>query len=228
MKRSYWAILVILIVLVIDQASKIYIKTHYEYGGGFDILGLKWAKIYFVENKGMAYGLELGGQYGKLLLSLFRIAMIMVLIYILTKLIQANEKLSLVISFSLIIAGALGNIIDSAFYGMIFSETPRFHGGVAHLFPQKGGYAGFLHGKVVDMLYFPMIDIYLPDWVPFWGGERFIFFQPVFNIADSAITIGVISLLLFNRSFFINKEKEAKQKKEMATSNINNPYTEEE
>ncbi len=216
MKKSHWAILVILIVLIIDQASKIYIKTHFEYGGGFDIFGLKWAKIYFVENKGMAYGLELGGQYGKLLLSLFRIVMIFVLIYILAKLIKANEKLSLIISFSLIIAGAFGNIIDSAFYGMIFSETPRFHGGIAQLFPEGGGYAGFLHGKVVDMLYFPMIDTHLPDWIPFWGGERFIFFQPVFNVADSAITIGVVSLLLFNRSFFINKEKELEKKRKKA------------
>jgi signal peptidase II len=212
MKRSHWAVLIILIVLILDQASKIYVKTHFEYGGGFDIFGIKWAKIYFVENKGMAYGLELGGVYGKLLLSLFRIIMILVLIYILAKLIESKEKLSLIISFSLIIAGAFGNIIDSAFYGMIFSETPKFHGGIAQLFPEGGGYAGFLHGKVVDMLYFPMVDTYLPGWIPFWGGERFIFFQPVFNIADSAITVGVISLLLFNRSYFKNKSEEKKEK----------------
>jgi len=212
MKRSHWAVLIILIVLILDQASKIYVKTHFEYGGGFDIFGIKWAKIYFVENKGMAYGLELGGVYGKLLLSLFRIIMILVLIYILAKLIESKEKLSLIISFSLIIAGAFGNIIDSAFYGMIFSETPKFHGGIAQLFPEGGSYAGFLHGKVVDMLYFPMVDTYLPGWIPFWGGERFIFFQPVFNIADSAITVGVISLLLFNRSYFKNKSEEKKEK----------------
>jgi len=206
MKKSHWAFVVILIVLIIDQVSKIYIKTNYGYGGGFDIFGLKWAKIYFVENKGMAYGLELGGQYGKLLLSVFRIVMIFVLIYILTRIIKTNEKLSLIISFSLIIAGAIGNIIDSAFYGMIFTETPRFHGGIAQMFSQEGGYAGFLHGKVVDMLYFPMIDTHLPSWVPLWGGDRFIFFQPVFNIADSSITVGVVSLLLFNRSYFMSKE----------------------
>ncbi|HHH55006.1 MAG TPA: lipoprotein signal peptidase [Bacteroidetes bacterium] len=207
MKKSYWAILVIILILIIDQASKIYIKTHLGYGEGFDILGLKWAKIYFVENKGMAYGMEIGGEYGKLILSLFRIIMIIVLVYFLVKLIQANEKLSLILSFSLIIAGALGNIIDSAFYGMIFSETPRFHGGVAQLFPPEGGYSSFLHGKVVDMFYFPIIDTYLPEWVPIWGGERFIFFQPVFNVADSAITVGVVLLLLFNRSYFTKKDK---------------------
>jgi len=207
MKKSYWAILVIFLVLFIDQASKIYIKTHYGYYDGFNIFGLKWARIYFVENEGMAYGLKLGGQYGKLILSLFRIIMLVVLIYILIKLIKSGEKLGLIISFSLIIAGALGNIIDSAFYGMIFSETPPFHNGVAELFPENGGYAGFLHGKVVDMLYFPIIDTVLPEWVPYWGGKRFIFFQPVFNVADSAITIGVITLLLFNRKYFTGKKK---------------------
>ncbi len=195
-----------LLVLIIDQVSKIYIKTNFSYGGGFNILGLDWARIYFVENEGMAYGLQLGGDYGKLLLSVFRIIMVVVLLFLLVKLVKANEKLSLLISFSLIIAGAMGNIIDSAFYGMIFSETPQFHGGIAQLFPQEGGYASFLHGKVVDMLYFPMIDTHLPDWLPKWGGDRFIFFQPIFNIADSAITVGVVSLLLFNRSFFTRKE----------------------
>jgi len=206
MKKKYWVIIVMLLVLIIDQVSKIYIKTNFSYGGGFNILGLDWARIYFVENEGMAYGLQLGGDYGKLLLSVFRIIMVVVLLFLLVKLVKANEKLSLLISFSLIIAGAMGNIIDSAFYGMIFSETPQFHGGIAQLFPQEGGYASFLHGKVVDMLYFPMIDTHLPDWLPKWGGDRFIFFQPIFNIADSAITVGVVSLLLFNRSFFTRKE----------------------
>ena len=206
MKKKYWVIIVMLLVLIIDQVSKIYIKTNFSYGGSFNILGLDWVRIYFVENEGMAYGLQLGGDYGKLLLSVFRIIMVVVLLFLLVKLVKANEKLSLLISFSLIIAGAMGNIIDSAFYGMIFSETPQFHGGIAQLFPQEGGYASFLHGKVVDMLYFPMIDTHLPDWLPKWGGDRFIFFQPIFNIADSAITVGVVSLLLFNRSFFTRKE----------------------
>ena len=211
MKKKYWVFIVIMSVLIIDQALKIYIKTHYAYGEGFNMFGLKWARIYFVENEGMAYGLKLGGDYGKLLLSVFRIVMVFVLFILLAKLIKANERLSLLISFSLIIAGAIGNIIDSAFYGMIFSETPQFHGGIAQMFPQGGGYASFLHGKVVDMLYFPMIDTHLPDWVPIWGSDRFIFFQPIFNIADSAITVGVVSLLLFNRSFFTQKKEDNKE-----------------
>ena len=223
MKKGHWAVFVILLVLLIDQASKIYIKTHYGYYDGFNIFGLKWARIYFVENEGMAYGMKLGGDYGKLILSLFRILMLAVLIYLLIKLIKSGEKLSLIISFSLIIAGALGNIIDSAFYGMIFSETPQYHQGVAEIFPEGGGYAGFLHGKVVDMLYFPIIDTVLPEWVPFWGGQRFVFFQPVFNIADSAITIGVISLLLFNRNFFTSKKKENQEKENQEKENDATP-----
>ena len=207
MKKGHWAFIVIMIILILDQASKIYIKTHFGYGESINMLGLNWAKLYFVENEGMAYGLTIGGEYGKLLLSVFRIIMVFVLLYILSKLIKSNEKLSLLISFSLIIAGAIGNIIDSAFYGMIFSETPRFHGGIAQMFPPEGGYAGFLHGKVVDMLYFPMINTHLPNWIPFWGGDRFIFFQPIFNIADSAIFVGVVSLLLFNRNFFYTEKK---------------------
>lgn len=220
MKKKYWVFIVILLVLVIDQASKIYIKTNYGYGEGFNIFGLNWARIYFVENEGMAYGMKLGGDYGKLLLSVFRIIMVAVLFVLLAKLLKSNEKLSLLISFSLIIAGAIGNIIDSAFYGMIFSETPQFHGGIAEMFPEAGGYSSFLHGKVVDMLYFPMIDTHLPSWIPKWGGDRFIFFQPIFNIADSAITVGVTSLLLFNRSFFTSKEESKKENKNVETAGI--------
>lgn len=218
MKKSYWAFIVIMTVLIIDQALKIYIKTNFSYGEGFNMLGLNWARIYFVENEGMAYGLKLGGEYGKLILSSFRIIMVIVLLIILSRLIKSNEKLSLLISFSLIIAGAIGNIIDSAFYGMIFSESPQYHGGIAQLFPPEGGYGTFLHGKVVDMLYFPMIDTHLPDWVPFWGGDRFIFFQPIFNIADSAISVGVVSLLLFNRSFFTSKENDKSKEKSLDDS----------
>lgn len=203
MKRSTIAILTIVIILIIDQISKIYIKTHLNYGEGFDILGLSWAKIHFVENEGMAFGMSFGGLTGKYILSIFRIIMTGFLIYILYNLIKQNEPKSLIVFFSLVIAGAIGNSIDGLFYGIIFSES-HYHGGIATMFPPEGGYGSFLTGKVVDMLYFPMVDTVLPEWVPFWGGERFEFFRPVFNVADSAITIGVVLILLFNRQFFLS------------------------
>lgn len=201
MKRSTLVALTILIVLILDQWLKIYVKTNISYGDGFDILGLSWAKIHFVENKGMAYGISFGGEIGKLTLSLFRIVMVAFLLYIMSGLIKAKESKWLLFCFALIIAGALGNIIDSTFYGVFFSES-RFHGDPAFFLPDASGKLGFLHGKVVDMLYFPLIDTVLPEWVPFWGGERFEFFRPVFNLADSAISVGVVSIILFHRKFF--------------------------
>ena len=172
-----------------------------QYGDQLSIFGADWAYIHFVENNGMAFGLSLGGKIGKLALSLFRIGAVGFLIYFLKRLIATGQNMGVLICFSLILAGAIGNILDSAFYGVLFSESP-YHGGLAEMFPPEGGYASFLHGKVVDMLYFPMVDTFLPEWVPFWGGERFQFFKPVFNVADSSISIGIISLLLFQRGFF--------------------------
>jgi signal peptidase II len=195
-----------MIILIIDQISKIYIKTHLNYGEGFDIFGMSWAKIHFVENEGMAFGMSFGGLTGKYILSIFRIIMTGFLIYILYNLIKQNEPKSLIVFFSLVIAGAIGNSIDGLFYGIIFSES-HYHGGIATMFPPEGGYGSFLTGKVVDMLYFPMIDTVLPDWIPIWGGERFEFFRPVFNVADSAITVGVVLILLFNRQFFLSDSK---------------------
>jgi len=209
LKKSYIIIGIILIVLILDQWLKFYIKTNFQYGQGYDILGLTWAKIHFVENEGMAFGITLGGKAGKLILSLFRIIMVGVLGYIIKKLIDGGESLGLLISFALIIAGALGNIIDSAFYGVFFTES-TYHGSPSEFLPSGGGYAPFLFGHVVDMFYFPLIDTVLPDWVPFWGGESFRFFKPVFNIADAAISVGVVSILLFHRNFFKEEEKEEK------------------
>ena len=193
-------------VLVIDQASKFWVKLNMQYGEEFFIFGMSWARIHFVENEGMAFGLSLGNSTGKLLLSLFRIVAAGFLVFIIRSLIKTRESIGLIVCFSLILAGAVGNIIDSAVYGLIFSSTP-YHGGLATLFPPEGGYAPFLFGKVVDMFYFPMIDTILPEWIPIWGGERFQFFQPVFNVADSAITIGIFAILLFYRRFFREQKK---------------------
>jgi signal peptidase II len=186
-----------------------------EYGEEFRILGLDWALIHFVENNGMAFGLSLGGEYGKLVLSIFRIIAVGFLVYYLNFLLNGGAKRGILISFSLILAGAIGNIIDSAVYGMIFSES-TYHGGLAEIFPEAGGYSSFLHGKVVDMFYFPIINGFLPDWLPLWGGKHILFFQPVFNVADASISLGVINMLLFNRTFFANQkiEETEEEKKE--------------
>ena len=193
-------------VVLIDQCLKFYIKTNYAIGGGFNILGFDWARIHFIENDGMAFGLSFGGVVGKYILSIFRIVLVGFLIYFLLNLIKEKQSFGLQFSFALIIAGALGNIIDGMFYGLLFSES-CYHCGVAQFMPEGGGYAGFLQGWVVDMFYFPLFSVDLPSWVPFMGGENFSFFKPVFNIADSAITIGVGIILLFHRSYFLSSNK---------------------
>lgn len=210
MKRSHLLFLLVFAVLIIDQWLKVYIKTNFSIGGGFNILGLSWAQIHFIENEGMAFGLSFGGVVGKYALSIFRIVMVGFLIYFLRTLIRSKESFGLQISFALIIAGAVGNIIDSMFYGLLFSES-CFHCGVAEFLPEGGGYAGFLQGSVVDMFYFPMIDTHWPDWFPVWGGERFAFFKPVFNVADSAISIGVAIILIFYRSYFVGTKKKKQE-----------------
>ncbi len=205
--RTSTVLVVVFLVLLLDQILKIWVKTHLSYGEEFGILGLSWARIHFVENKGMAFGLALGGNWGKLGLSVFRLVAVGFLIYIIRSLIKSKETVGVIFSFSLILAGALGNIIDSAFYGLIFSESP-YHGGLATMFPEGGGYAPMLFGKVVDMLYFPLLDTELPKWLPFWGGQRFQFFRPVFNISDAAISTGVLSLIVFHHRIFKSKEPE--------------------
>ena len=211
--RSGIVVSLVFLVLLIDQCLKIWVKTNMQYGEEFGILGLSWARIHFVENEGMAFGLSLGGNLGKLTLSIFRLVAVGFLIYIINSLIKAKETFGVILSFSLILAGALGNILDSAFYGLIFSNTP-YHGGLATLFPEGGGYASFLFGKVVDMLYFPIIDTTFPESLPVWGGQRFQFFRPVFNISDAAISTGVITLLLFHRRIFKSKASPAELSQE--------------
>ena len=195
MKRS---LLIIFLVLLLDQAVKIYIKTHMYLGQEIHVFG-NWFIIHFTENYGMAFGLEFGGITGKFLLSIFRIAAIIGIGWYLRQLILHKRQTGLIVSFSLVFAGAMGNIIDSAFYGMIFSES-NFQ--LAKFFPAEGGYAAFLQGRVVDMLYFPIINGNFPSWFPFWANESFIFFRPVFNIADTAITSGVFALIIWQKKFF--------------------------
>jgi signal peptidase II len=202
--KTFLVLFIVFVVLIIDQTTKIWVKTHMEIGEEIPfIAGWDNGVIHFIENPGMAFGIEFGGSIGKLALSLFRIAAVFFLIYYIRILIKTGEGTrGILVSFALIMAGALGNIIDSAFYGVIFSESP-FHGGLATLFPPEGGYSSFLHGKVVDMLYFPLFSGLYPNWFPeSLAGEPYLFFRPVFNVADSAITVGVATLLIFQRRYF--------------------------
>ncbi len=201
--KSNIAWLVIIAVLLADQIIKIWIKTSMIEGQEFNVIG-DWFRIHFTENKGMAFGLEFGGDTGKLFLSIFRIIAVVGIGWYLRKLILEKMPVGLVISVSLILAGALGNIIDSAFYGLIFDHSVNQ---VADFCPEDGGYAGFLHGKVVDMLYFPVFKGFLPSWMPFWGNDYFIFFRPVFNIADAAISTGVAMVLVFQKRYFKETSK---------------------
>ena len=192
--------IIVLLLLIIDQVVKLWIKTHMTLGESIPVFG-SWFQIYFIENNGMAFGMQLGGTFGKFALSSLRLVLIGFIIYYIVKLIKMDASRGILTGMALILVGAMGNIVDSMFYGLIFNESTFTS--AASIFPDEGGYAPFLFGKVVDMLYFPLVDTTLPDWVPFWGGEHFIFFRPIFNIADSCITIGVGYLLIFHRKFFL-------------------------
>ena len=193
-------LLVIFLVLLFDQICKFWIKLNMTIGESISVFG-DWFQIYFIENNGMAFGWELGELYGKIALSIFRIIAVALLFYLIYRFVKKGVKFGPLFGISLITAGALGNIIDGMFYGMIFSESTFTQ--VATLFPEGGGYSGFMQGKVVDMLYFPLFTF--PEWVPFFGGQ--IFFSPIFNIADSAITIGFLYLLIFQWNFLKNINK---------------------
>jgi signal peptidase II len=187
--------ILVIAILIIDQSLKFWIKTNMKLGQEFELFD--WFIIHFTENNGMAFGMEFGGQIGKYFLSIFRIVAIVAITFYLKNLVKLKTKKGIVISIALILAGAIGNMIDSAFYGLIFSSSKN----QIATFMQES-YAGFLQGRVVDMFFFPIIKGFIPEWVPFKGGDYFIFFRPVFNIADAAISVGVINLLLFHRKFF--------------------------
>lgn len=192
------SVLFIVLVLFVDQILKFWVKTHMQIGDEIYLFG-KRGMLHFIENNGMAFGMEMGGKSGKLVLSIFRIIAIGAIGWFLASIIRKKVNTGLVIAVSAILAGAAGNLIDSAFYGMIFSES---YTAPAVLFPPGGGYSSFLQGRVVDMFYFPIIQTHWPDWSPFRPGESFIFFRPVFNVADSAITCGVISIILWQKKMF--------------------------
>jgi signal peptidase II len=211
-------VFIIVLIIIADQALKIWIKTSYPYGDT-GITGLSWFKLYFIENKGMAWGWEFGGEWGKMILTLFRLVAVIFGTWYLGKIIKKGYSRGFIVCASLIYAGALGNLIDSMFYGMIFDENPtgNGYGYVAHIFPAHG-YAGFLHGRVVDMLYFPIIrNAHFPSWFPFVGGDEFEFFSPIFNIADASISAGVITLLVFQKRFFKKHKQEEHSTVETST-----------
>lgn len=185
------------IVLITDQFLKFWIKTNMVLGQEFQIFN--WFIIHFTENNGMAFGIEFGGLTGKVLLTLFRIIVVSLAIYYLRKMISTSVRTGALISVGLIMGGAIGNIIDSVFYGVIFNES---YNNIASFLPEAGGYAPFLQGKVVDMFYFPLINTHFPNWLPVFGGEHFVFFRPVFNIADAGISVGIILILLFYQADF--------------------------
>ena len=200
---AWKATIIVIIILLIDQILKFWVKMHMSIGQDFPVFG-KWFLIHFVENPGMAFGLELGGKGGKAVLSIFRLVAIVGFIWYVRKLIREKAPQGFIICISLILAGAAGNMLDCAFYGMIFDKGTTFNSasGLYESYFEVSqlscdGYAPFLHGCVVDMLSFPIFRGTYPDWFPFKAGEPFLFFRPVFNIADSAVTIGVFSIILF-------------------------------
>ena len=227
MHKKHNVVLLVLLILIMDQALKIYIKTHFELNTSRHVFG-DWFQLFFVENPGMAYGMKFGGTIGKVLLTLFRMAAVIAGVFYIRHIISKKMHTGFILCVALIFAGALGNLIDSCFYGLLFDKGMEFnvltrdynlyYSGLAS-FTSGKGYAGFLHGNVVDMLYFPLLKGHFPNWFPIWGGEDFEFFRPVFNLADASISGGVIALILFKNRFFPKNEEE--QNNQTTNTDIN-------
>jgi signal peptidase II len=213
-------VLFILLILVADQALKYYIKTNYRLGEEHKMIG-NWFRLHFVENAGMAWGWKLGGDWGKIALSVFRMVAVIFGIWYINKIINEKYKTGFIICVALIFAGAFGNLIDSMFYGIFFERSNEDGSNVARFLSGGGGYAGFLQGHVVDMLYFPLIRSTYPTWFPWVGGEPFEFFSPVFNIADASISIGLIIILLFQKRLLRQRDIDKKHPVVETTSTVN-------
>ena len=212
MKAKHLIFIIVLIVAA-DQALKIYIKTNYHLNSSHNVLG-NWFQLYFVENPGMAYGWKFGGNWGKLALTVFRLGAVIFGTWYLGKIIKQHYHKGFIICAGLVYAGALGNLIDSCFYGLIFDRGMTFDPQINEYISYNGlavfsskGYASFLHGNVVDMLYFPVIHGHFPKWFPIWGGQDFEFFRPIFNLADASISTGIITILVFQKRFFKHRNK---------------------
>ena len=204
-------VLFIALIIIVDQVLKIWIKTNYSTGRVAEIF--PWFHLHFIENPGMAWGWKFGNETGKVVLTLFRMAAVVFGTWYLGKIVRQHYHKGFIICAALIYAGALGNLIDSMFYGMVFDKGLHFDPVTKDYFPYSGiaafsshGYSSFLHGSVVDMLYFPIFETTFPSWIPFWGGQQFEFFSPIFNVADASISIGVITLLLFQKRFFRRRQ----------------------
>lgn len=216
MKKS---LIIVIAILLIDQIVKVWVKLNFTIGEEVDLIG-DWCKLHFIENEGMAFGMSFGGVAGKYVLTFLRIIASFLIGWYLLKLIKKGENKLAVYSFTLIFAGAVGNIIDSMFYGLLFSESTFFS--ASQFLPEGGGYAPMFLGKVVDMFYFPIIDTTLPQWIPFFGGNDFRFFNAIFNISDVSITIGVVILLIS----LIFAKKEDQIDAEVVEDNAANELTE--
>ncbi|WEK36384.1 MAG: lipoprotein signal peptidase [Candidatus Pseudobacter hemicellulosilyticus] len=216
--KSRTVALIIIAIILADQVLKFWVKTGMNYGQQIPLMG-NWFRLFFIENEGMAWGWKFGGEWGKLALTLFRLVAVIFGVFYIRGIVQKKYHPGFIVCVAMIFAGALGNLIDSMFYGLIFSASDHSLP-MATLFPAGGGYAGFLHGKVVDMLYVPIIENkVMPSWIPIWGGERFTFFSPIFNIADASISVGVIVILLFQRKFFRKHPHQSEGVEKNATVN---------